>query len=46
MEAATASRSAETKAKQAINVAAIPKLLDQEALITKDIGGTTSHGNG
>ncbi len=41
MEAATASRSAETKAKQAINVAAIPKLLDQEALITKDIGGTT-----
>ena len=41
MEAASASSSAETKAKQAIQVAAIPKLLDQESLITKQIGNTT-----
>mgnify|MGYP000856135823 CR=1 FL=1 len=41
MEAATASRSAETKAKQAITVAAIPKMLEREDLITQTLGNTT-----
>jgi len=41
MEAAAASRSAETKSKQAITVAAIPKMLEREDLITQTLGNTT-----
>ena len=41
MEAATASKSAETEAKRAITVAAVPKLLERENLITQTVGNTT-----